>query len=93
MPFFAANPWFNSVARIWVWFALTVPSTGFAFVFYWYFHKVHNTRQVSIEEEYETSDNEEGSDVVSLAVSWRNPMTPPPSDSPRASTSDGGIHS
>ncbi|EPE31528.1 hypothetical protein GLAREA_12284 [Glarea lozoyensis ATCC 20868] len=94
MPFFDTNPWFNSVARIWVWFALTVPSTGFAFVFYWYFHKVHNTRQVDAEEGYATSESEWGSDSDAVSmVSLRNPIPPPPPDPPHASTSDGGIHS
>jgi hypothetical protein len=36
MPFFATNPWLDDVAKFWVWIALTVPSTGIAFAFYWY---------------------------------------------------------
>jgi hypothetical protein len=34
MPFFTQNPWFDDTIRIWVWFALTLPSTIFAFAFY-----------------------------------------------------------
>jgi len=36
MPFFDTNPWLTSVRRIWIWFVLSVPSTGVTFAFYWY---------------------------------------------------------
>jgi hypothetical protein len=39
MPFFATNQWLDNATRFWVWIALTLPSTGLAFAFYWYSHR------------------------------------------------------
>ena len=34
MPFFDNEPWLGKASRVWVWFALTTPSTVFAVLFY-----------------------------------------------------------
>jgi hypothetical protein len=34
MPFFDEDPWLGKASRVWVWFALTTPSTIFAVLFY-----------------------------------------------------------
>jgi hypothetical protein len=39
MPFFTGNRWLDEVSTFWVWVVLTVPSTGFAFVFYIYWKR------------------------------------------------------
>jgi hypothetical protein len=36
MPFFSSNKWLGEVDRFWIWIALTVPSTGLAFAFYYF---------------------------------------------------------
>lgn len=36
MPFFTNNEWMEGTSKIWLWIALTVPSTGLAFAFYLY---------------------------------------------------------
>jgi hypothetical protein len=40
MPFFATNPWLDKATRFWVWVALTLPSTGLAFAFYWHSYRL-----------------------------------------------------
>ncbi|KAL9131757.1 MAG: hypothetical protein Q9217_000362 [Psora testacea] len=35
-PFFATNSWMTHAARFWLWFVLTVPSTGLAILYYKY---------------------------------------------------------
>lgn len=34
MPFFSNNKWLAETSRLWVWIALTVPSTAACFLFY-----------------------------------------------------------
>ena len=48
MPFFTQNEWIDDVARVWVWFALTLPSTIFAFAFYqlWNRHEARTRKNV-----------------------------------------------
>ena len=39
MPFFTDNGWLSQMSRLWVWLALTIPSTGLAFGFYFYWRR------------------------------------------------------
>lgn len=39
MPFFTGNEWLSQTSRLWVWLALTIPSTGLAFGFYFYWRR------------------------------------------------------
>ncbi|KAH8819290.1 hypothetical protein F5884DRAFT_743706 [Xylogone sp. PMI_703] len=36
MPLFSSNKWLSEVDRFWIWIALTVPSTGLAFAFHYF---------------------------------------------------------
>jgi hypothetical protein len=36
MPFMDNVELFNSIESIWLWFALTIPTTTCVFMFYWY---------------------------------------------------------
>ncbi|EPS35082.1 hypothetical protein H072_11389 [Dactylellina haptotyla CBS 200.50] len=37
MPFFSTYPWVANVNHFWLWVAMTVPSTVFAFTLFWYY--------------------------------------------------------
>ena len=57
MPFFASSHWIDGPSRIWVWVALTVPSTTLCFVFYLFWNRKETERKkkASLDEE-EMSD-------------------------------------
>ena len=45
MPFFASNHWMGGAGRIWVWIALTVPSTTLCFLFYLFWNRKETQRK------------------------------------------------
>jgi uncharacterized membrane protein YsdA (DUF1294 family) len=51
MPFMDNNSWFGSISRVWLWFAFTVPTTSFVFLFYWYHKRQAEKRATEIKEE------------------------------------------
>lgn len=53
MPFFTQIPWIDNISRFWIWFALTIPSTGLVFAFYIYWKRrgeLKSKQQLSREE-------------------------------------------
>lgn len=47
MPFFQGNTWLSHTSRLWIWLALTVPSTLLAFAFYIYWRRREEHRKPS----------------------------------------------
>lgn len=56
MPFMDNNAWFDSISRVWLWFAFTVPTTSLVFLFYWYYKRQGEKRAREIKKQDEVND-------------------------------------
>jgi hypothetical protein len=56
MPFFSNSNWMSDTSRVWVWVALTIPSTFLAFAFYTYWKNRDQQRRDSTEDGAELGD-------------------------------------
>lgn len=53
MPFFATNEYLNDGRRVWIWFVLTIPTTGIAYAIYYFWSQREGTRKPDIAQDIE----------------------------------------